>query len=142
VSQIGTRKLLISVSGVGVTGLSDVSPNVSSAVISVDDSDPDFNAFGTEDTSTYSLDLTMAQDAAAGSLWRLLWDHAGDTCDVLVNPYGVSTPTDTTPHFAGECTIVLPSGALLGGEKDNSTSARFTVEVSWPFTTKPTMVTS
>ena len=42
----------------------------------------------------------------------------------------------------GTVTIQEPDGDLLGGEANASTSAKFTVEVSWPFTAKPTRVTA
>ena len=42
-----------------------------------------------------------------------------------------------TSKFLNPVTIKEPDGDLLGGEADASTTARMTIEVSWPFNEKP-----
>lgn len=138
-AAIGTRKLKIEVDGTEYTAV------VSNARITTAESDSDFVSFadaaagGARD---YALALTLAQDAAASSLWTMIWAEAGTEVPVTVMPYGNTTPTATEPHFEGTVTIQEPDGDLLGGEANASTSAKFTVEVSWPFTAKPTRVTA
>ena len=138
-AAIGTRKLKIEVDGTEYTAV------VSNCRITTAESDSDFVSFadaaagGARD---YSLAITLAQDAAASSLWTKIWDEAGTDVPVTVMPYGNATPTVTEPHFEGTVTIQEPDGDLLGGEANSSTTARMTVEVEWPFTAKPTRVTA
>lgn len=138
-AAIGTRKLTLSIDGTEVT------PEVSKAVIGTGASDADFVSFAMAaagGSREYTLDLTFVQDAATGTLWDQVWAHAGEDIPVIVRPYGNATATAGQPHFHGDVTVTEPDGDLLGGEADASTSARFTTEVSWVFTAKPTKVTS
>ncbi len=136
---IGTRKLTLMIDGV------EVSPQVSKATVSAGDRESDFLTFadaragGARD---YFLNLTLVQDAATGSLWSQVWDNAGDEIEVIVRPYGNVAPTATEPHFRGTVVVKEPDGDLLGGEADASSTARMTIEVTWPFNAKPTRVVS
>jgi hypothetical protein len=135
VAAIGTRKLTLTIDG------DEVAPEVSSAIINSAESDSDFVSFASAAAGggrDYTLALTFVQDAQAGSLWDKVWTAAGTDVAVIVRPYGNATPTATQPHFSGDVTITEPDGALLGGEADASTTARFTTEVEWVFTDKPT----
>jgi hypothetical protein len=49
-----------------------------------------------------------------------------------------TVPTTTYPKFSGTVTITEPDGDLVGGDADQSTTARFTTDVEWVFTAKPT----
>ncbi len=138
-AQIGTRKLTISIDG------DERDADVSKAVVGTGASDADFVSFkmaAEGGAREYTLDLTFVQDAAAGSLWDQVWSHAGEEVPVIVRPYGNAVASAGQPHFTGTVTITEPDGDLLGGEADASTSARFTTEVSWVFTEKPTRVTT
>ena len=138
-AAIGTRKLKIEVDGTEYTAV------VSNARITTTESDADFVSFadaaagGARD---YALALTLAQDAATGSLWSEIFDSAGTEVPVTIMPYGNATPTTAEPHFTATATITEPDGDLLGGEANASTTARMTVEVEWPLTAKPTRVTA
>jgi hypothetical protein len=137
VSALGTRKLTLTIDG------DEVAPEVSTAVITAKDASSDFVSFAAAaagGSREYGLKLTMVQDPAAGSLWDQVWAHAGDDVAVVVRPHGNATPSASEPHFTGTVTISEPDGDLLGGEADASTSARFTTEVEWVFTSKPTRV--
>ena len=137
-AQIGTRKLKLEVDGV------ERYAEVSNVAIRSAESDSDFVTFQQASQGggrDYVLAITMAQDAATGSLWSEVWDNAGDEIPVVVMPYGNATPSANEPHFEATATIIEPDGDLLGGEADKSTSARFTIEVEWPLTAKPTKVT-
>lgn len=138
-ADIGTRKLTLEIDG------TDYTPEVSVASVGSAESDSDFVTFadaaagGARD---YVVNLTIKQDAAAGTLWRQIWDNAGDDVPFTVAPYGNATPTVGEPHFEGTCTITEPDGVFLGGEANKSNSARMTIEVVFPCTGKPTMVTA
>lgn len=138
-AQIGTRRLTISIDG------TEVAPEVSAATIASAETDSDFVSFAAAAAGggrDYTLNLTMVQDAAANSLWDQVWSHAGEDVDVIVRPYGNATATAAQPHFHGTVTVVEPDGDLLGGEADASNTARFTVQVEWPFLEKPLRVIS
>lgn len=136
---LGTRSLTLEIGGTEVTG------EVSKAVITSAAAESDFTTF--EDAAAggkrdYALDFIAVQDAATGSLWDRIWTAAGSTVAFVLRPYGNEIPTEAQPHYTGNVTIMEPDGDFLGGEADASTSARFTVECSWPCTAKPTPVTS
>ncbi len=138
-AALGTRRLTLSVDG------TEVAPEVSAATVASAETDSDFVSFAAAAAGggrDYTLNLTMVQDAATGSLWDQIWSHAGEDVDVIVRPYGNAVATATQPHFSGTVTIVEPDGDLLGGEADASNTARFTTEVEWPFLAKPLRVTS
>jgi hypothetical protein len=138
-TAISTRKLKLELP----TG--EVSDEISRAIVLSAESDSDFVTFaeaaggGARD---YKLALTMAQDAATGSLWSQVWDNAGDDVEVTMMPYGNEVATPAEPHFTMTATIVEPDGDLLGGEADKSTTAKFVTEVEWPLTSKPLRVTA
>ncbi len=138
-AAIGTRKLTLTIDG------SEVAPAVSSAVIASAATSSDFVSFADAAAGggrDYTLRLTCVQDAKSGSLWDQVWSHAGEDVPVVVRPYGNGTPSADEPHFTGTVTISEPDGELLGGDADPSTTARFTIEVEWAFTAKPTRVTA
>jgi hypothetical protein len=138
-AHIGSRKLTIDIDG------EEVAPDVSAATIASEETDSDFVSFAAAAAGggrTYKLGLTIAQDAAAGSLWSQVWDAAGSEVDVIVRPYGNAVASIAEPHFEGTVVITEPDGELLGGEADPSTTQVFTIEVEWTFTAKPTRVTT
>lgn len=138
-AALGTRKLTLTID------TDEVAPAVSTAAIRSAETDSDFVSFADAAAGggrDYTLALTFVQDAAADSLWDKVWTAAGTDVPVLVRPYGNTVATATQPHFSGTVTIKEPDGDLLGGEANASTTARFTVEVEWPFTGKPTRITS
>jgi hypothetical protein len=137
--DIGTRKLTLEIDG------DLVAAEVSNVRITSGEADSDFVTFaeaaagGARD---YALAITLKQDAAAGSLWRRIFDDAGEDVPYVVAPYGNVAPSVGEPHFTGTCTITEPDGDLLGGEANKSSTARMTVEVAFPCLAKPVMVTA
>lgn len=138
-AAIGTRKLKLEVDGVEKTA------EVSNVRITSAESDSDFVTFadaaagGARD---YALAITLAQDAATGSLWSEIFESAGTDVPYTVMPYGNAIPSASEPHFEGTCTITEPDGDLLGGEANRSNTAKMTIEVAFPCTGKPTRVTA
>lgn len=139
-TPLGTRSLKFKV------GTTEFNADVSNCRIVSAESDSDFVSFaqaaagGARD---YTLAFTATQDPAdATSLWRKVWDSAGSTVAVSINPYGGTTFSTANPGYTGNVVITEPDGDLLGGEANASTTARFTIDLEWKFTAKPTQVTS
>jgi hypothetical protein len=136
-AAIGTRSLVIYVDDTNVTA------EVSAATVSSGETDSDFVSFADAAAGggrEYKLKLTFVQDATTSSLWDQVWSHAGETVAVVLRPYGNTAPSAGQPHFAMNAVITEPDGDLLGGEADASPSARFTTEVEWTLTGKPSKV--
>ena len=136
-TAIGTRLLQITVGG------TDYTAQVSRAVISSAESDADFVTFadaaagGARD---YTFGFTAVQDAETGTLWDQVWTSAGDTVACVLKPYGNASPSATQPHYSFNAVISEPDGDLIGGEADQSTTAKMTIECEWSLTAKPTKV--
>lgn len=134
--ELGTRALKLSVDG------TDYSDAVSVCRVDAAESESDFVSFADAAAGgarTYTLNLTLKQDTTSASLWRKIWDSAGDEADIIVRPNAGSAAGANTPTFAGSCIISEPDGTLLGGEANKSGTARFTSEVSWEFLAKPVL---
>lgn len=138
-AQIGTRKLKIEVDG------TDYTVDVSNARFTSAEGDSDFLTFAQAaegGSREYRLVGTAAQDLAANTLHRIMWDNAGDEVEVTLMPYGNATPSTAEPHVTATCVVAEPDGDLVGGEANASPSARMTVELSWVTTAKPQLVTA
>lgn len=123
----------------------DRSDEVSKAVITSAAADSDFMSFAAARSGgsrQYSLDMTVAQDHASGTLWDLIWTGNGTTVTGTYAPYGNETASETQPHYDFEATVSEPDGDFLGAEANDSTTAVATVDVSWVLTGKPTKVTA
>lgn len=90
----------------------------------------------------YKLVLKLTQDMAATTLWRRIFDAPGTDLACLIKPYGNATASVTQPHFTFTANVREPDGVFIGGEADASTTKRQVIEVEWPLTAKPVMVTS
>jgi len=139
-TPLGTRSLKIKIGAV------EYNTDISNCRIVSAASDSDFTSFaqaaagGARD---YTLAFTATQDPAdSTSLWRKVFDSAGTTVAVSLNPYGGTTFSTSNPGYAGNVVITEPDGDMLGGEADASTTARFTIDLEWKFTAKPTQVTT
>lgn len=136
-TALGTRLLTISVGG------TDYTAQVSNCRIVTGASDSDFVTFadaaagGARD---YRLQGTIVQDPATGTMWDKIWTALGTTVAVIIRPAGGTVASATQPHFTGNVIIQEADGDLLGGEANASATARFTTEIDWPFTAKPTRV--
>ena len=136
---IGTRKLKIEIDGTEYTA------SVTNARITSGEGDTDFLTFAQAalgGSREYALAFTAGQDLAAASLWRQVFDNAGDDVPFTLMPYGNAVPTVGEPHIEGTATITEPDGDFLGGGANASPSARFTFECAWVCTAKPTLVTA
>lgn len=123
----------------------DRSDEISKAFIASAASDSDFVSFlaarsgGARD---YTLQMTVAQDHASGTLWDLIWTGAGTEVDGVYAPYGNAVASASQPHYSFTAVVAEPDGEFLGAEATDSTSAVATVDVEWKLTGKPTKVTA
>lgn len=130
-AAIGTRLMQITVDS------TDYTAQCSAVTVESAESDSDFTSFadaaggGARD---YVLNFTAVQDAETGSMWDEIYTNTGDEVDVVLKPYGNASATATQPHFTVTATITEPDGVILGGEANASTSAKMTIEGSWPCT--------
>lgn len=135
-TALGTRMLTIDIDG------TQYEAEVSNVRITSAESDSDFVTFadaaqgGARD---YKLAMTLVQDMATGSLWREVWDNVGDTVPFTLAPYGNAAPATGQGHIVGSAVISEPDGDLIGGEANSSTTSRFTIDVEWSCTAKPTL---
>lgn len=138
-TAIGTRLLTLEI------GTDEVTAQVSKAVITSGKADSDFLTFADAANGgarQYALNIVAAQDVAADTVWDKVWSLAGTTVTCVVAPYGNETPSASQPHYSCEAVISEPEGDFLGGEADESTTARMTFEVEWLLEGKPTAITT
>lgn len=136
-TAIGTRLLTLDVDG------DEVTAQASKAVITSGAADSDFVSFADAANGgarQYALNIVAVQDVAADTVWDKVWSMAGQTVTCVVAPYGNVTASAGQPHYSCEAVISEPDGDFLGGEADESTSARMTFEVTWALEGKPTKV--
>lgn len=143
-AKLGTRSLVLRV---GATP-TDYTSSVSKVAVTSGESDSDFVSFldaASGGAREYYLEMTLAQDLATNSLWRLAWDSPGTDVAAEVWPNGrpvSGTPSASQPKFTGTVTVTEPDGDFIGGEADASPTAVFLTEMKWKFLAKPTMATS
>jgi hypothetical protein len=138
-TQIGTRKMKVEVDGV------DFTDSVSNARFVRADGNTDFLSFAAASGTgggDYSFQGVAAQDLAAGSLWRKLYDDSGTEVVVTLMPYGNATPSVGEPHVEATVTLAEPTDDLVGGEANTSQSARMTFNFSCACLAKPALVTA
>ncbi|MBB3041154.1 hypothetical protein [Nocardioides soli] len=134
---LGTRELELSIGG------EDVTAQITNCEILSNPAESEQTTFAEAKTGgprRYSLKGVLLQDTSDGSLWDQIWSAAGTTVAVLLKPYGGAATADKK-HYSGNVVIKDPDGTLLGGDADASTTGRWTVEIEWDFTAKPTAVT-
>lgn len=99
-----------------------------------DQDDITFAEVGGPGEKDWFMDVTAIQEFATGSLWRYVWDNAGEEAIAFVaKPYGNAVASATQPHFSG--TLTIPAAPNFGGEAD----ATFTYEVRFELDAQPTM---
>lgn len=135
-SGLGTRLLKLTIDG------DEVTAEVSKAVITSNDAGSDFTTF--EDAANggkreYRLEFTAVQDpVTASSVWRKVWESAGDSVDFTLDPVGGGVAGAGNPLYSGTVTIKEPDGDFLGGQANSSTTARMTFDCAWVCDEKPT----
>ena len=93
----------------------------------------DGNVASNSEPESYALVMRAGQDYSATGLARYLWDHAGETADVVLNAHGQTAVAGSdTPAVTGQVKLVP---VAYGGEV--GTFAEF--EVTLPFLAKPVL---
>lgn len=148
-AALGTRALVFeAATAAAPTVFADYTAAVSNVRVVPAESDTDFVTFADAAAGgarEYTLALTMVQDLATGSLWMKTFSETGTDVPVKIWPNGKpggGTPTATQPLVSGTVQVREPDGDWIGGEADASVTQRFTTEVEWKFTAKPTRAIS
>ncbi|HET6874650.1 MAG TPA: hypothetical protein VFH70_07720 [Acidimicrobiales bacterium] len=137
--KVSPRLISLTVDG------TDRSDEVSKATIASAAADAGFVTFAQARSGggrDYTLNMTIAQDHASGTLWDLVFTGSGTDVDGVYAPYGNAVPTVAQPHYSFTATVAEPDGDMWGAEADASTTAVATVDVKWTLTGKPVKVTA
>ena len=88
----------------------------------------------------YFFTISGVQSYDSTSLWKKLWDIAGNTTAIayVFNPWGVATPTTTKPNFTG--TVLLKQKPKIGG--DAGMDSYYTFDIRLDCQETPTVVTA
>lgn len=148
-AALGTRALVLeAATAAAPTVFADYTAAVSNVRFVSGESDTDFVTFADAAAGgarEYTLALTLVQDLATGSLWQKTFSETGTDVPVRVWPNGKpggGTPSASQPRVNATVQITEPDGDWLGGEADASVTQRFTTEVEWKCTARPTITTS
>lgn len=113
--------------------------DITASTITNEEKDADVTTFcdvESGDDRDYFLNFTAVQSTDPDSLWRHIWDHAGDEeVPYTYAPHGNEVPTAAQPHFTGTLTIGPPPE--IGGEAGKQNT--FTFEAQWKLDGKPTL---
>ena len=113
--------------------------DITAASITNAEKDSDVTTFGdvaAGDDRDFFLKFTGTQSTAVASLWRYIWEHAGDEAVAYTYaPHGNEIPTAAEPHFTGTLTIGPPPE--IGGEAGKNNT--YTFEAEWKLDAKPTL---
>jgi hypothetical protein len=60
--------------------------------------------------------VSGVQSTATGSLWKAMWDNAGDEVAFVYAPHGNAAASATQPHITGTLRIPAQGSFMLGGE--------------------------
>jgi hypothetical protein len=139
-TAIGTRLLKLKIGAVEYTA------EVTKAVVTTAPADASLQTFAAAALGgavVYTLQFTAKQDSgAAASLWNKVLSAAGTTVACVVNPYGVTTFTATSPGYSGNVVITLPKGDWLGGQADSTVNKAQLFSCEWEFDGVPTLLTT
>jgi hypothetical protein len=113
---------------------------VSRVVVTSAEPDAEMTTFGDRAAGArlYRLEFTAVQDVSTVSVWRTVWDHAGETVHVELYPEGTA-PGSIASRFDMDAVIAEPDGEILGGDANPSPSARHRFSCSWPLQAKPVL---
>lgn len=120
--------------------INSVEYNLDASSVVMDNEDKDnlvFADLGANGGKQWFFTIQAFTDTASGSLWRYVWDNAGNTnVAFLFKPYGNATATAAKPHFSG--TLTVSAKPSLGGTVDDA----FNFEVRFDIDGVPVMVTT
>lgn len=108
----------------------DYAADMTEAQLSFEDKDSDNLTFGdlAEGTAdTGKLKIKFVQSTATGSMWRKIWEAAGQTVPFVLAPHGNKTASADKPHITGK--VVIGTRPDIGGAVGPKKA--YTAEVEW-----------
>lgn len=69
--------------------------------------------------------VSGVQSTASGSLWKAMWDNAGDEVTFIYAPHGNAAASATEPHITGTVRIPAKGSFILGGEASSDGTFSF-----------------
>lgn len=130
-ARVNPRLITLEVDGV------DRSDEISSGIIKSAKAARDFMSYaeargaGARDRT---LELTIAQDPAAGTLYNLVLTAPGTLVTGTYTLFGNEDPSVAQPHGTFEAKIMEPDGDYFGAPATDDVNAVATIDVSWPIT--------
>lgn len=113
-------------------GATDFGPECTSIVLENEDADADVTTFADAaagGAKQWFFTISAVQSTDATSLWRYLWDNAGDLDVAFVYaPHGNAVVTASLPHYTG--TVDLPAKPSIGGDADTTYTFEVRIDVN------------
>lgn len=116
--------------------------DVSRVVITSAAPDAELATFGDKAAGAriYRLEFVAVQNLHMDTLWRTVWEHAGEVVPVELYPEGYGQREEFwRSKFTMDAVVSEPDGDILGGDANPSPSARFSFACSWALQAKPVM---
>lgn len=123
----------------------DKSDELAALTLTPGDADGGFLSFAAAragGVKDYTVGGTLPQDYSATSLYMRMRTNPGEEITLVYAPYGNDVPTVDKPHELWPVAMDLPNATLAGTEATTSPNAVPVVEVSWPCTADPTIITA
>ena len=123
----------------------DISSQLSNLELVPSDADGGFLSFAAAragGVKDYTVNGTIPQDYSATALYMRMRQTPGDDLVLVYAPYGNAEPSVAQPHELWPVTMDIPNSALAGTAATTSPNAVPVVEVSWPCTADPEIITA
>lgn len=123
----------------------DISGELAALTLNAAEADEGFLSFaqaragGAKD---WTVNGTIPQNYEPTSLYRRMRNSPGDPLVLVYAPYGNAEASVAQPHEIWPVTMDIPDSAIAGGEATTSPNAVPVVEVEWPCTADPTIITA
>jgi hypothetical protein len=91
----------------------------STVTFSSEDASAEVNTFydaGLGGKRDFYFTVSGVQSTDTGSLWKAMWDAAGDEVPFVYAPHGNAAASATEPHITGTVRIPAKGSFILGGE--------------------------
>lgn len=139
-TAIGTRLMKIKI------GSTEYTVELTKAVVTSRAADASLQTFAAAaigGARVYMFEFTAPQDPSiATSIWSKVFNSPGTTVAIVLNPYGVTTATATTPFQSFNAIITEPDGDFIGGSANSTVNMRQMFSCAWELDAKPTLVTT
>ena len=127
----------------------DISGQFKNTQIEVEESDDSFashKAMRDGTANDWALTAEVAEDAAAGTPWKLMSDPVtrGSEFPFYYSAFvdDLADVTPATPAYKATAIVTLPSGSKMFGDESTRNPKKVpTVEIEWPLLDEPVAVT-